>query len=130
MAVTTEMVIFVLAIITAIAALWWRVEAAIAAAKAEALKATETAKEDALKAVKDAKLLADAAQALASFMGTQLAEHKLHVAETYITKAGLRETTEQIMGAIGEVKASMVGLNSRIDQIIVERPRPRTTRKT
>ncbi|MBW9089308.1 hypothetical protein JNB91_15845 [Rhizobium wenxiniae] len=30
----------------------------------------------------------------------ELAAHKLHVAETYINKAGMRETAEQIMEAI------------------------------
>ncbi|MER2534646.1 MAG: hypothetical protein ABTQ31_05725 [Rhizobiaceae bacterium] len=100
MIITSEMVIFVIAIVSAIAGLWWRVEAAIGASK------------------KDAILQAQAASALASLASTQLAEHKLHVAETYITKAGLRETTEQLMGAVAGVKASVDQMNQRMDRVI------------
>lgn len=75
---------------------------------------------------------ASAASALAQMAQEQLAAHKLHVAETYITKAGLRETTEQIMNAVGEVKQLVTALNSRVDRIFEDPHRlpPRPVRKT
>jgi hypothetical protein len=44
----------------------------------------------------------------------ELAEHKIHVAETYISKAGHRETTDQILRAIE-------GLGGRIDSLFTGR---------
>lgn len=59
---------------------------------------------------------------------TGLAEHKLHTAETYITKEGAREQTSQIMGAIGEIKRAIDGTNSRIDMIFQNPPAARRSR--
>jgi hypothetical protein len=53
-----------------------------------------------------------------------LAAHKLHVAETYVSKQGHREATEQIMDAIGAVKTSIDGTNQRIDRILENGSRP------
>jgi hypothetical protein len=83
--------------------LWWKLEGRI--------KAAENA----------ATLKAEAAVASAQILAAQLAEYKLHVSETYVTKSGLRETTEQIMAAIGDVKSSVNGLTTRLDRIIEER---------
>lgn len=59
----------------------------------------------------------------------ELAEHKLHTAETYITKQGLRETTDQIMSAIGGVKAAVENMTLRVDRIVENQAKPvRTTR--
>jgi hypothetical protein len=55
-----------------------------------------------------------------------LAAHKLHSAETYITKQGLRETTDQIMGAIGGVKAAVENMTLRVDRIVENQGKPRT----
>ncbi len=44
----------------------------------------------------------------------ELATHKIHVAETYISKAGHRETTDQILRAIE-------GLGGRIDTLFTGR---------
>jgi outer membrane protein TolC len=80
--------------------IWWRVEGKIEAA---AKRAEEVEKE--------------------------LAAHKLHTAETYITKQGLRETTDQIMGAIGGVKAAVENMTLRVDRIVENQGKtPRTTR--
>lgn len=103
-------VLFLVAIIGSVGGLWWRIEAAISKAKTEA------------------SVLASTASAQAALALAQLAEHKLHVAETYITKAGLRETTEQVIAAVHAVKADVHGLNERIDRIfehqIATPPRP------
>ena len=105
-------VIFLITVIAAVAGIWWRIEGAISKAKVEALTQ------------------AQAAASLATLAQAQLSEHKLHVAETYITKAGLRETTEQVIAAVHAVKADVHGLNERIDRIIENHqttvtPRPR-----
>lgn len=105
-------VIFLLTIIGFVAGIWYRIEGAISKAKLEALTQ------------------AQAAAALATLAQAQLSEHKLHVAENYITKAGLRETTEQVIAAVHAVKADVHGLNERIDRIIENHqatptPRPR-----
>ena len=105
-------IVFLITVIGACGALWWRIEAAIKSAKNEAM--TQAA----------------AAAALATLAQSQLSAHKLHVAETYITKAGLRETTEQVLSAVAAVKADVHGLNERIDRIIEDHqaaatPRPR-----
>lgn len=53
-----------------------------------------------------------------------LAEHKLHTAEKYITKEGLRETTEQIMGAIGGVKTAIDNMTLRVDRVVENQNKP------
>lgn len=100
----TGNILFLIAVIGAVGGLWWRIEAAIKSAKTEAV--TQAA----------------AAAALASLAQSQLADYKTHVAEHYITKAGLRETTEQIITAVNSVKSDVHGLNERIDRIIENRP--------
>lgn len=57
----------------------------------------------------------------------RLADHKLHVAETYVSKQGLREAVEPIMDAIQGVKGAVDHLGGRIDGIYhTATPRPRT----
>lgn len=76
---------------------------------------------------KDGADAAGAATALASLAREELAAHRLHVAETYITKAGMRETTEQIMEAISGVKQAVDHMTVRVDRIVESQPR-RTAR--
>jgi len=99
---------FLIVVIGFVAGIWWRIEGAISKAKS------------------DAVTQAQAAAALASLVQSQLAEHKLHVAETYVTKAGLRESTEQVIAAVHAVKADVHGLNERIDRIIENHQGPAT----
>lgn len=100
--ITTELVLFFITVAGVIGGVWWRVEARIEAAKAMAAQAT-----------------------------AELAEYKTHVAETYITKEGLREQTAQVMSGLNELKASITGVHNRIDSILVSQkhsdlaPRPR-----
>lgn len=65
---------------------------------------------------------ADGRKALAD-----LSDHKLHVAETYVTKAGMQEQTTQIMRAIEGVGNRIDGLHERLDRAF-ERTTGRTTR--
>lgn len=93
-------------------AIWWRIEGKVDSAKAEAVKkASEAASE-------------------AASVRSELAGHKLHCAETYITKAGMRETRDEIMEAIHGVKQAVDHMTVRVDRIVesqASKPRPRTT---
>jgi hypothetical protein len=51
-----------------------------------------------------------------------LAAQKLHVAENYVSKAGHREATMQIMDAISAVKLSIDGTNQRHDRVLESKP--------
>ncbi|WFU89003.1 hypothetical protein QA644_08160 [Rhizobium sp. CC1099] len=57
-----------------------------------------------------------------------LAGHKLYVAENYVSKQGLRETTDQIMEAISGVKAAVDNMTLRVDRIVENQAKPRTSR--
>jgi len=73
----------------------------------------------------DATTAASSAAAVAHLAREEVAAHRLHVAETYITKAGMREATEQIMDAISAVKSSIDGTNQRIDRLYEQKPAAR-----
>lgn len=73
---------------------------------------------------------ADAATALAALARQELADHRLHVAETYISKAGHRESTEQVMEAIGAVKTAIDGTNLRIDRMWESHGKPGAARRS
>jgi hypothetical protein len=91
------------AVVSGVLGVWWRIEGRI--------RAAETA----------SAIKAESAFAAVQLVAGNLSEHKLHVAETYVTKSGLRETTEQIMGAIADIKSSVNGLSTRLDRIIEDR---------
>ncbi|OAM73053.1 hypothetical protein [Devosia elaeis] len=100
MTLTWEIVAAFLVAGGAVAGGFWRIYALI-----------ETAK-------KDAVTRAEAAIALVGVTRDELAAHKLHVAETYTTKAGLAEQTAQIMKAIDGVSGKIDHLNGRIDGLM------------
>ncbi|PDT79943.1 hypothetical protein [Sinorhizobium sp. BJ1] len=81
--------------------IWWKVEGKISAASDKGDKA-----------------IAD------------LAAHKLHVAETYITKQGMREATESIMEAISGVKLAVDHMTVRVDRIVENQSKSRTSART
>lgn len=97
---------FFLTLAGAASAVWWRIEGKVKEAKTD----TQTA--------------AGLAQATASLALERLAEHKLHVAETYVTKAGMQEQTAQIMKAIDAVGDKIDRTNERLDRVF-ETPKPR-----
>lgn len=109
-AVTFEFVAVVAAVVTFIAGVWWRVEGRIEKAKGEAVKAVE----DEHKAVQ-------AVSAQANLALTQIADLKVHAAETYVTKAGLREMKDEMLEAIRDVKGSVDHLNARLDTALISR---------
>ncbi|WP_210328985.1 hypothetical protein [Mesorhizobium amorphae] len=120
---------FIILVAGALFGAWWRVERAITAAKAEMAGAVTAAKQEASGQV-------NAAAAIASLTQVQLAEHKLHVAETYITKQGMRETRDEIMSGIKGLSERQDLMNQRMDNIVgsmLEQPpstKPRRSRST
>lgn len=101
--ITFETASFVAAVVVAAFLIWWRIEGRVKEAKAEAT------------------LKADAAGAKADLVSAQLAEHKLHVAETYISKDGHDKSTAQVMSAIAAVRSEISGTNSRLDKLFDQR---------
>ncbi|WP_376742160.1 hypothetical protein [Ensifer canadensis] len=82
-----------------VAGIWWRIEGKVRIAEDKAGKVAD-----------------------------DLAAHKLHTAETYITKQGMREATESIMEAISGVKDAVDNMTLRVDRIVENQAKPRTTR--
>lgn len=108
MQITTELVVFIVTILSIVFAAWWRIEGVI---KREVAASTAVAA--------TASSAAGAANAQALLVAAQLADHKLHVAENYITKAGMREMRDEIMTGVRELKGSVSTIHDRIDQIIL-----------
>lgn len=103
---------FGIVLIGALATVWFRVEGKISEAK------------------KEASGVAAAANALATLTRQELSDHKLHVAEHYITKSGMREVKDEILGAVSGIKDDLGRLNERIDRMhennSVKRPAARS----
>ncbi|MEK1891965.1 MAG: hypothetical protein AAAB20_01475 [Rhizobium sp.] len=105
-----RVVLFFLTVAGAGWGIWWKIDGKLAAARTEAATA------------------AASASALAALAREELALHKLHTAEHYVSKAGLRETTDQIMEAISGVKAAVDNMTLRVDRIVEGQGRRTTTR--
>lgn len=91
--------------------IWWRIEGRVKEARTEV------------------SAQASAAQATASMAREELSAYRTHVAETYVSKAGHREATEQIMDAIQGVKGAVDHLGGRIDTFYSGSPtRPRASK--
>ncbi|MFF0919080.1 hypothetical protein ACC764_19645 [Rhizobium ruizarguesonis] len=103
-------ILFFVTLLGAISGVWWRIEGRVDRAKTEAVqKATEAALE-------------------AASVRADLAAHRLHVAEQYVSKQGLRETTDQIMEAIHGVKTAVDHMTARVDRIVENQVKRPTTR--
>lgn len=57
-----------------------------------------------------------------------LAAYRTHVAEVYVTKAGMSEQTAQIMSAINGVSGKLDHLTGRIDALYAPAPKATRTR--
>lgn len=86
---------------------WVRIEAIVRNAKSDAVQAVTTA------------------SAKADIVASARSEHRLHVAETYVSKAGLREQAAQIMEALNGVQGSLDRPNERLDRVIEGQPQRR-----
>lgn len=60
-------------------------------------------------------------------VGEDLAAHRLHVAEHYSTKTGMREIKDEILAGVGGIRDDVRHLASRIDTMheAHNKPRPR-----
>lgn len=76
----------------------------------------------------DSATKVEAVHSLAILNGKQLADYKLHVAETYVTKQGMSEQTDRIMKAINDVGNRVDGLGSRLDRFYENPPTRSRTR--
>ncbi|HEV7305196.1 hypothetical protein [Ensifer sp.] len=90
---------FIVMLFGAVSGVWWRIEGKVKVAEDKADK-----------------------------VAADLAQQRLHVAETYITKQGMREATESIMEAISGVKTAVDHMTLRVDRIVENQAKPRTTR--
>lgn len=93
-------------------AVWWRIEG----------KVKETRDECQTKS--------DAAVNLASLARSDLADYKLHAAETFATKAGMQEQTTQLLRAIEGVGNRIDHIGERIDNIILQQQKAPTRRSS
>lgn len=88
-------IMFGLAVFTALAGLWFRIEVKIDKAKQRA---------------EDAEKL--------------LAAYKTHVAETYVTKDGLREQFQQVLRGVDDLKLQVGHVANRVDSLVDQQNAP------
>ncbi|WP_244441678.1 hypothetical protein [Rhizobium grahamii] len=105
-----KVVLFFLTLAGAGWGIWWKIDGRVS--KGEEAAASRIA----------------AAEAKADKALDELASQRIHVAEHYVSKAGLRETTDQIMEAISGVKAAVDNMTLRVDRIVEAQGRRTTTR--
>lgn len=82
------------------------------------------------KDLSDAEKRIDGVHALAILSQNQLAEYKTHVAEHYVTKAGMSEQTDRLMKAVNDVGQRVESIGSRIDHFYANPPRNTPQRRT
>lgn len=101
---------FIVMLFGAVAGVWWRVEGKVSEAKKEAMAEA-----------------ADASREAAA-VRAELSAHRLHCAETFITKQGMRESTEALMDAIHGVKTAVDHMTVRVDRIVENQAKARPVR--
>lgn len=101
--ITSELVVFIITVLGALAAIWARIEAIVSRARTEALAA------------------ATGASSKADVVASDLAAHRLHVAEHYVSKAGLREQVGQVLDLVRDVQSDVGSINERLDRVIENR---------
>lgn len=100
MTITSELVVFIISVLGALGAIWARIEAIVSRARSEAL------------------LAANSAASKADVVASDLAAHRLHVAETYVSKAGLRDQVGQVLDLVRDVQSDVGSINERLDRVI------------
>lgn len=111
MNLTTELVAFMLTVAGVAGAIWIRIERMIQSARADAIAAAEKA-----------SLAALAASTKAEMVQSALHELRVHIAETYVSKSGLREQVGQVMDLVRDVQSDVGSINERLDRVIENRP--------
>lgn len=71
-----------------------------------------------------------AASGLAALARQELADHRLHTAETFVTKAGMQEQTNQIMRSIEAIGDKIDKVNDRIDRWVEHQGKPAPRSRT
>jgi methyl-accepting chemotaxis protein len=92
--------------------IWWKIDGKVEKVKTEAAEKIEELRTE----LQESK--------------EELAAHKLHTAERYVAKDSLKETTEQIMGAINGVKAAVENMTLRVDRIVENQNKPTRSRSS
>jgi len=69
------------------------------------------------------------ARGRADDVSRDLAAHKLHVAENYTTKSGMKEIKDEILGAVGGLREDLRHLSTRIDTMHEAQTKPRSIRR-
>ena len=110
MTITSELVVFIITVLGALGAIWARIEAIVSRARTEAM------------------LAANGASNKADIVASDLAAHRLHVAETYVSKAGLRDQVGQVMDLLRDVQNDVGSVNERLDRVIETRHPPQARR--
>jgi len=75
------------------------------------------------KDLSDAEKRIDGVHTLTLLTQNQLADYKTHVAEHYVTKAGMSEQTDRLMKAVNDVGQRVESIGSRIDHFYANPPR-------
>ena len=114
MNITTELVAFMLTVAGVAGAIWIRIERMIQSARADAIAAAEKA-----------SLAALAANTKVEMVQSALHELRVHIAETYVSKAGLREQVGQVHDLVRDVQSDVGSINERLDRVIENRHAPR-----
>ncbi len=111
---------FLVSIVMAALGIWKYVESKVEAVRKEAAQDIEAARKDAAQA-------SSTAQATASLAREELASHRLHVAEHYVSKEGHRGATAMIMKSIEAVSDKLDHLTGRIDGLMKPTTRSRSS---
>lgn len=96
---------FFLLVSGALWGIWWKISGLVDAVK------------------KDLTSSVSSATALAALAREEVAQLRLHAAESFMTKVDMRESTEQLLNAINAIKSSVDGTNQRIDRMYDQPPR-------
>jgi methyl-accepting chemotaxis protein len=91
---------------------WWKIDGKVEKVKTEATEKIDELRADLQESKED------------------LAAHKLYTAERYVAKDSLKETTEQIMGAISGVKTAVENMTLRVDRIVENQNKPARSRSS
>lgn len=118
MTITAELVVFMLTVAGVAGGIWIRIERMIQSARA-----------DAISAAKEAGIAAATASARVEVVQGALNELRVHIAETYVSKSGLREQVGQVMDLLRDVQNDVGSVNNRLDRVIEGRSRATHPRK-
>jgi len=97
MPIDSGFITFLILVIGAIAAAWWRVERVVRSLKKDLQEETKAS-------VNNIQAQMNAATALTQLTMAQLGEFRVHVAENFVRRDGINDLRNQVMTAIGEVK--------------------------